>query len=80
MTIISLNAEGIMTNTAYIQHLIELHSPDIICLQEHWLFNFEKSNLANLHPEYDYTAKYVDDADKIPPTQRPRGYGGVSIL
>lgn len=49
-------------------------------MQEHWLFNFEQNYLSTIHPDYDFIAKSVDDEDKIPATQRPRGYGGVGIL
>ena len=80
MTIISVNVEGIMTNLVYIQNLIETYNPDIIAIQEHWLFNFEQQNLAQIHPDYDFHAKSVDDCDKIPPTQRPRGFGGICLL
>lgn len=80
MTVISLNAEGVTTNTIYLQNLIKKYNPDVIAIQEHWLFNFEQEFLKNIHPDYDYTAKSVDDNDKIPATQRPRGYGGVCIL
>ena len=31
-------------------------------------------------PAYNFHVKSVDDCDKISPTQRPQGYGGVAIL
>ena len=59
---------------------IKHYHPDIICLQEHWLFNFEQSELSSIHPQYDVMAKSVDDLDPISPIQRPRGYGGMCIM
>ena len=76
----SLNIEGMQSNQVYIRDVIEQHNPDIICVQEHWLFNFEQNKMSEIHPLYDATTKSVDDNDPISPKQRPRGYGGVSIL
>ena len=80
MRIISLNVEGIHSNLVYLRKLIEDHRPHIICLQEHWLFNFEKDSISSLHPNYNFSAKSTDDAEPIPSKQRPRGYGGVATL
>jgi hypothetical protein len=52
----------------------------VICIQEHWLFNFEQSNIENVHPDYNFAAKSTDDMDPIPEVQRPRGFGGVCTL
>ena len=53
---------------------------DIICLQEHWLFNFEVNNLSDMFSNCHWIAKSVDDLNPIGPTQRPRGFGGVAII
>jgi endonuclease/exonuclease/phosphatase family metal-dependent hydrolase len=80
ITIISLNSDGLLTNEVYIQHLITTYKPDVICIQEHWLYNFEKHKINILFKDYNNYTKCVDDNDPITPKQRPRGYGGVSIL
>jgi exonuclease III len=80
VAIITLNVEGVTSNMAYIRSTIDEHDPEIICLQETWLFNFEQSKLADIHPMFCYAAKSVDDNDHISPKQRPRGYGGVATL
>jgi hypothetical protein len=80
LKIISLNVDGINSNMVFLRELIEEHQPHVLCLQEHWLFNFEQSKLQEIHPKYQYAAKSVDDNDTITPHQRPRGYGGVAIL
>ena len=55
---------------------------DIICLQEHWLYNFEKHKLEEFCSErgFECFLKCSDDADPISPLQRPRGKGGTGIL
>ena len=59
-----------------------LNSCNIIALQEHWLFNFEKnyfdSLISSLHSCGDM--KSVDDTMPISSHQRPRGYGGVAFI
>jgi hypothetical protein len=52
----------------------------ILLLQEHWLFNFEKHLLNSILENFNAAAKSVDDDDPIPPIQKPRGYGGVAVL
>lgn len=63
-----------------IKDILLKENSKIVCLQEHWLFNFEKNSLDELFPECEWTAKSVDELNPIGPTQRPRGYGGVAIL
>lgn len=55
---------------------------DVICIQEHWLYNFEQSTLDNFCAENNFESfiKSTDDSDPISPLQRPRGKGGVAIL
>ncbi|CAG2253680.1 unnamed protein product [Mytilus edulis] len=51
-----------------------------ISLEEHWLFKFEQDNIGELFNKTSWTCKSVDENNPIPPTQKPRGYGGVAIL
>ena len=57
-----------------------MYKPDILCIQEHWLFNFEQNEIVEIHPQYEVMVKSIDDIDPISPKQRPRGYGGISIM
>ncbi|CAG2211406.1 unnamed protein product [Mytilus edulis] len=41
---------------------------------------FEQENIGDLFSKTSWTCKSVDENNPIPPTQRPRGYGGVAIL
>ena len=56
-----------------------LKHKDIVCIQEHWLYNFEKYNLENFCNDhgFDCFLKCCDDADQL---QRPRGKDGTCIL
>ena len=56
------------------------NSVDIFLLQEHWLFDFELSELSEIYPKILGKGKAVDTDDPIPATYLPRGYGGVAIL
>ena len=75
LTIVSMNIEGTMSNKVCIREVISKYNPDIICIQEHWLFNFEQNEADTIHPMYYAVLKRVDDIDPISPRQRPRGYG-----
>ena len=78
LKITTLNVKNLETNSQYVFKL--LRSSDILCLQETWLFNFQLSRLDELHKNFEGFGKSVDDNDPIPPTQKPRGYGGVATL
>lgn len=66
------------TNLKYLDHL--LHSTDICCIQEHWLYEFQLTRLNSIHDNFRSHAKAVDSRNPIPPIQIPRGYGGNAIL
>jgi hypothetical protein len=70
--------KNIKANSVYVHNLLK--TVDILCLQEHWLFNFQKNLLHNLTDSHDATVKCTDDNNPIPPIQVPRGYGGVCTL
>ncbi len=52
----------------------------ILLLQEHWLFTHELHILKKLQKHFDAHSKAVDKNCLIMPTQKPRGYGGTSII
>ena len=53
---------------------------DVIAIQEHWLYGFEKNKLEEVSPHYNWHTRSADDDDPIPPTMRNRGHGGVAIF
>jgi hypothetical protein len=55
-------------------------SPTIICIQEHWLFNFENDFFDEIFPQCSTFVKCVDDEEPIPPAVRPRGSAGVAFI
>lgn len=78
LNIATLNIENIKTNLSYLHFLME--SMDIICLQEHWLYNFEIATVQKFLGDMSYTIRCTDDDDPINPTSKPRGVGGIMII
>ena len=58
----------------------ELQGLDVLCLQEHWLFQYELKYLEDFHQDFYSHAKAVDEDNPISPIQKPRGYAGTSIF
>ncbi|CAC5400430.1 unnamed protein product [Mytilus coruscus] len=54
-------------------------SSDIICIQEHWLYEFQKQSLCNVLPNMDMFIRCSDTYEEISNFNRPRGKGGVAI-
>ena len=78
MKIATLNVENIKTNIEYVHHLLK--RVDILCVQEHWLYNFEEPLLKQLIPHVCYHLKCVDDDDPISPLLKPKGVAGVLTM
>ena len=57
-----------------------MESHQIICIQEHWLYTFENSEIGKMSPHFAATAKSNDHNDNITPQERTRGHGGVAIM
>jgi endonuclease/exonuclease/phosphatase family metal-dependent hydrolase len=58
-----------------------LKSHDIICLQEHWLWGFEKQEMKEMLPNYGMHVKTVDEEmDMVEHTHRVTGDGGVATV
>ena len=53
---------------------------DIVLLQEHWLYGYEKDEVNINLPQWKAIARAVDDKEPLPPTARVTGYGGTAIL
>ena len=72
--------ENVTTNTVYFLEL--LIKVDILAIQEHWLWTFEKSFLEKLAAENHYSSfiKCTDENEPISGRQRIRGWGGCGIF
>ena len=75
--IATFNMKNFYANNAYLLEMTE--KVDIICIQEHWLFDFEKCKLESFNGCHSIV-KCVDRNDPISPYQRVRGYGGSAIM
>ncbi|KAK3101100.1 hypothetical protein FSP39_000927 [Pinctada imbricata] len=53
---------------------------DIICIQEHWLWDFEKVDIEKFLGEWDYFIRCVDLLYPAAKFERGRGYGGTAII
>ena len=53
---------------------------DILCLQEHWLWGFQKDWIQNNFPEFKTLVRCHDSNDPITNFHVPRGQAGVAIL
>ena len=74
----TLNVDGTYSNEAYIKELLK--TCDLLCIQEHWLYDFENQYLKQIDPQFTCSAKSVDMYDPIPPIARKKGHGGTAIL
>lgn len=72
------NIEGVKANKLYLQKLCNAN--EIICLQEHWLWDFEKHWFINEFPEFGSFVRCHDSNDSISNFSLPRGRSGVAIL
>ena len=78
LRIVTFNCKNLRNGSECIADMLK--DADLCCLQEHWLYNFEQNTLYDIIHNVEWSCKSVDDDNPIPPTQRPRGYGGVAIL
>ena len=78
MAIATLNVEGFKSNLIYVEEILaECH---ILCLQEHWLLNYEVSDALECLPKYKSNFKCVDDNIPSLPKYRTRGTAGTAII
>ena len=52
LNIVTFNMEGAKSNALFTRKA--LASADLVCLQEHWLYSFEKSKLEDLLPQWKW--------------------------
>ena len=61
-------------------YLSELQkTADILCVQEHWLYEFQKHTLSTVLSEMDVAIRCSDSMEDIKNFNFPRGKGGVAI-
>ena len=70
--------EGVKVNKLYLQKLCQEN--DIVCLQEHWLWDFEKNWFKNEFMDIESFVRCHDSNDNISNFNVPRGRAGIAIL
>jgi hypothetical protein len=76
--IATINIENFKTNLQYVHDL--LSQVDLLCVQEHWMYNYEIPTIKQYIPEVCYQVKCVDDANPISPQFRKKGNAGVMTI
>ncbi|MCW4346819.1 MAG: reverse transcriptase family protein [Candidatus Thiodiazotropha endolucinida] len=72
------NIEGAISNKAYLQKLCSENQ--ITCIQEHWLWEFQKDWLNENLENYHVFARCHDSNENISNFNVPRGRAGVAII
>ena len=73
----TINIEEIKGNTPFLISLAKKQK--IICVQETWLWSFEKDVISKIIPDYESFTRCADHYDNISNFQAPRGKGGVAL-
>ena len=78
--LVSVNIENFNPNLVFLETLFNDYQ--IVAVQEHWLYGFEKGKLIDFCEKQGFSTmiKSSDDNDPLTPLQRPRGKGGVALL
>jgi hypothetical protein len=74
----SLNVEGFRRNIECVQYLMK--QCDILCIQEHWLWDFEKDVIGKIDPDFRFVSRSADLYEPVLPISRRTGKGGVAII
>ena len=78
LRIASINIENVKSNLLYLEHLLEENT--IVCMQEHWLYTFEKSYLRKLFPSCNFAMKCSDENSPVSQMCKPKGVAGVATI
>ena len=78
LTITTFNVENIESNLQYV--IADLQNSDILCLQEHHLYDCQLNKIPEMLEEYKSHARGDDYLENLPPIRLPPGKGGVAIL
>ena len=74
----TLNIQNAKSNLLYLKQC--LRRCDVLCIQEHWYFSYEKNDLINISNAHETQAKSVDDYTEKENCIHGRGYRGVAIF
>ncbi|VDI59355.1 Hypothetical predicted protein [Mytilus galloprovincialis] len=74
----TLNVQNAISNQLYVNQVLK--RCDILCIQEHWLYTFEKDKLNDFSSFHNVEAKSVDDRADTEIFIKNRGYGGVAVF
>ena len=66
-----------MTNQLYLNHALK--KCDILLIQEHWMYSFDKQKMKDLTKSHLCEVKSVDDNMDTEIIIKNRGYGGVAV-
>ena len=76
LNLLSYNSKGFKNrNFNFIQHVLDGYS--FICMQEHWLYDFQFKDFHKILPNYSYYALSSMCSNEL---SKGRGYGGTAIL
>ena len=78
LKIVSFNIQGATSNAVFAQEAFK--DMDVICLQEHCLYDFEKHQIGNLFEHCQYQIRCVDEETGQSNSRRTAGHGGVVTL
>ena len=78
LEIVTLNIEGIKSNSPYLKHLGE--ESRILCLQEHWLHGYEINTIQGILSGFDFNISCFDDEQIDIELQKRKGKGGVITI
>ena len=74
----TLNIENVKSNHAFTN--TTLQNQDILAIQEHWLYKFEKDRIKTLLPSWNPQIRCVDENNPLQNSHIPGGHGGVATL
>ena len=74
LTTINMEGKG---NSLYLNTLES--TSDVICIQEHWQYEFQKDSLASILPNMDMHIICSDTFEEISNFNLPRGKGGIAV-
>ena len=76
--VVTINIEGVVANRLFLEELCA--DNDIISLQEHWLWDFQKEWISQNFKNFDVLIRCHDSNEPISHFNIPRGQSGVAIL
>ena len=73
----TLNIQNVLTNQLYLRHVLK--NCDILFIQEHWQYSFDKHKLLDINDTHFCQAKAVDDDIDTEVFTKSRRYGGTAV-